>query len=138
MSQTNESNGVFRHVRDALGITQREMAIILGLSDKAIQSYEQGWRKTPESVFRTLNVVYVTHRLRNRRGAFACWKARGCPAEMRKNCRTFKMGAGHLCWLVSGNKCNGQEFRTFEEKNQVCQRCKVYRQLGIVHEHASG
>ena len=39
-----------RSLRDELDRSQREMAEILGVSTKAVQSYEQGWRQTPPHV----------------------------------------------------------------------------------------
>jgi DNA-binding XRE family transcriptional regulator len=37
----------FKEIRAKLVKTQKEMAQLLGVSIKAIHSYEQGWRKIP-------------------------------------------------------------------------------------------
>ena len=39
-----------RTIREALNKTQHEMAALLGVSARAIQSYEQGWRPFPPHV----------------------------------------------------------------------------------------
>ena len=37
----------FSQIRNQLGKTQMQMAQLLGVSLKAIQSFEQGWREIP-------------------------------------------------------------------------------------------
>lgn len=37
----------FLYLRNTLGRTQKEIAVLLGISLKAIHSYEQGWRRIP-------------------------------------------------------------------------------------------
>ena len=37
----------FSQIRQHLGKTQKQMAQLLGTSPKAIQSFEQGWRRVP-------------------------------------------------------------------------------------------
>ncbi|MDH4317770.1 MAG: helix-turn-helix domain-containing protein, partial [Desulfobulbaceae bacterium] len=40
-------NEIFSNARAKLGKTQKELAELLGISLKAVQSYEQGWRSVP-------------------------------------------------------------------------------------------
>ncbi len=42
----------FKHLRTRLSKTQKELAQLMGISIKAIHSYEQGWRKIPHHVER--------------------------------------------------------------------------------------
>ncbi|MBW1725430.1 MAG: helix-turn-helix transcriptional regulator, partial [Deltaproteobacteria bacterium] len=42
----------FRYFRKKLGKTQLQMAQLLGVSLKAVHSYEQGWRSVPSYVER--------------------------------------------------------------------------------------
>ena len=39
-----------RQIRELLGKSQREFAGLLGVSLRAVQSYEQGWRSVPACV----------------------------------------------------------------------------------------
>ena len=125
----------FRRVRDEIKVTQNEMAAILGLSEKAIQSYEQGWRHPPDSVQRLLNVVYITHRIGKRGETVTCWAEKHCLPSVRKRCAAYQTRQGHLCWLLTGTHCGGQEMANYEEKGEACHRCKVYRHLGMVDGH---
>ena len=131
MARMNALSECFRRVRSELSVTQNEMAHMLGLSEKAIQSYEQGWRHAPESVQRLLNVVHAAHHTRKRGETIACWEQKHCPPSVRKHCAAFQTRQGHLCWLLTGAHCGGQEMSSYEEKTAACHRCKVYRRLGI-------
>ena len=42
----------FQYLRQKLQKTQKQMAQLLGVSLKAVQSYEQGWRNIPSQVER--------------------------------------------------------------------------------------
>ena len=46
-----------RLIRRLLGRTQQELAHALGISTKAVQSYEQGWRKVPAHMMIQLFVL---------------------------------------------------------------------------------
>ena len=131
----NGLSQTFRRIRNELDVTQNEMAHILGLSEKAVQSYEQGWRQPPESVQRLLNVVYVAHRMRKRGDTITCWEVKDCLPSVRRNCTAYQTRQGHLCWLLTGTQCAGQDLHTCHAKNQACHKCKVYRRLGISNSH---
>ena len=131
MSKMNEPGSEFRHVRGDLDLTQKELAGMLGLSEKAVQSYEQGWRQAPDAVHRLLTVIHASHCMRKRGETITCWDEKGCPTSVRKNCRAFQLHQGHLCWLLKGTKCNGGVAMTAEQKTAACRKCKVYRQLSV-------
>lgn len=42
----------FYSIRENLGKTQKQMSYLLGISLKAVQSFEQGWRSIPAYVER--------------------------------------------------------------------------------------
>ena len=44
----------FKKIRKRLNRTQKEIAPLLGVSQKAIHSYEQGWRNIPPHVERQM------------------------------------------------------------------------------------
>lgn len=68
----------FKIFRSRLDRTQKEMAQLLGVSIKAIHSYEQGWRKIPGHVER--QVYFLLSRTLQRTGekksAGTCCNAR--------------------------------------------------------------
>ena len=51
----------FKRLRKKLGKNQRQMAELLAVSFKAVQSYEQGWRTVPPAVAR--QVYFLASRL---------------------------------------------------------------------------
>lgn len=68
-----------RAVRAALGKSQRQAAQLLGLSIRAVQSYEQGWRPVPPTVQRLAGVLLMTVRRHGRPAGTPCWKVNDCP-----------------------------------------------------------
>ena len=55
----------FAELRKKLNKTQKELAILLGVSLKAIGSYEQGWRTIPNHIERQL--LYLVCQIRQKR-----------------------------------------------------------------------
>ena len=52
-----------RSVREALSKSQSDLAVLLGVSVRAVQSYEQGWRHTPLDVQKlALLLLYLQRR----------------------------------------------------------------------------
>ena len=49
----------FKELRAKLGKTQAQMAQLLGVSLKAVHSYEQGWRSVPAAVERQMYFLTV-------------------------------------------------------------------------------
>ena len=54
-------NSEFSSIRAYLGKTQKELAQLLGTSLKAIQSFEQGWRRIPVHVERQVLFLLAHH-----------------------------------------------------------------------------
>ena len=59
----------FSYLRKRLNKTQKQMALLLGTSLKAIHSYEQGWRSVPPSAERQM-FFFVSRKEENRK---PCW-----------------------------------------------------------------
>ena len=55
----------FKEFRKQLNKTQKQMAQLLGVSIKAVHSYEQGWRSVPAAVERQL--LFLASRLQSQR-----------------------------------------------------------------------
>jgi hypothetical protein len=114
----------FKRVRKRLEKTQKEMAHLLGVSLKAVHSYEQGWRVIPPAVERQL------YFLLSRSGATGnrkpCWEIRNCPPDDRGNCPAAEFNSGDLCWFVNGTVCNGAIQVTWRDKMNICRSCAVF------------
>ena len=117
----------FIQFRAKLGKTQKALAELLGVSLKAVQSYEQGWRSIPTHVERQLYFLVVNQRgnLQNKRRD--CWTHKKC--DQKKNCPAWEFQAGHLCWFLSGTLCDCTVEKTWKEKMSVCRECDVLNSL---------
>jgi len=118
----------FVNFRKKLEKTQKQMAQLLGISIKAIHSYEQGWRSVPSHVERQVfflasrsNEVYKKQK--------ACWTMMECPTVQKKKCPAWEFKAGKLCWFISGTICDGEVMTNWEEKMKICRSCDVFKAL---------
>ena len=102
------------------------MATALGLSSKAIQSYEQGWRKAPPRVIKQLLTLVAINR-EDYTQSKKCWDVRACPPEISEPCLASKLTHGHYCWAVASNICTaaGSDDPTIFG----CLRCDVVQQF---------
>ena len=127
-------------IRVYLGKTQREMAALLGTSLKAVQSFEQGWRKVPPYVERQVLLLLSMTATHSNNGK-SCWQVRKCTGAMKKACPAFQYQQGHLCWLVNGTyfglhratvgasitiDCRGKDVGSWPEKMAQCRTCRVF------------
>lgn len=115
-------------IRRHLGKTQNQLAQILGVSPKAVQSFEQGWRKIPLHIERQILLILAL-KSRGSRKIKPCWLAKECPAEKRQDCPAFQFDAGHLCWFINGTICEGAAQGSWERKMKICRDCEVYRSI---------
>ena len=106
--QSSEINAkraqTLKNIRATLGRTQAELANALGVSVKAVQSYEQGWRAVPTRVLIQLVVLLALYRKHNMDDV-PCWEIRNCPREVRDTCSAFTIGRGQFCWFVGNKDC---------------------------------
>src|ERR1039457_284679 len=79
----------FAGIRRHLGKTQTQMAQILGVSPKAIQSFEQGWRNIPVHIERQVLLILAL-KSRAAKKTKPCWMTRACRAEDRENCPAWQ------------------------------------------------
>lgn len=123
----------FKKFRDTIGKTQKDMAILLGVSLKAVSSYEQGWRKIPSHVERQL--LYLISHSRKGPKAENCWKVLKCPPSKRKKCPAWEFRSGARCWVINGTVCQGEPQKTWEEKIQYCYQCEVMKKFVDITKH---
>lgn len=118
-----------RRIRSELGLSQRQLADLLGLSPRAVQSWEQGWRTPSSSHERSLLLLLLAHRNGSEFGQLACWDFAPCPRERRQECIAHQCRQGHLCWFLTGTRCQGRRMRTWAEKKVVCGECEFMHRL---------
>jgi DNA-binding XRE family transcriptional regulator len=118
----------FSQIRQSLGKTQVGLARLLCVSPRAVQSFEQGWRKIPADVERQLLFVLASKRPSFPK-SFPCWETQGCSSEWRESCAAWEYKAGNLCWFINGTLCHGKPQETWEKKIALCRRCKVFQSM---------
>jgi len=118
-------NKDFSYFRKKLTKTQKQMAQLLGVSIKAIHSYEQGWRTIPAHIERQVYFL-LTRKKRFLKGRKRCWTIKQCPAQQKKNCPAWEFKTGDLCWFINGTICDGKIYRNWKEKMEVCRSCEVF------------
>ena len=116
-----------KHIRRILGRTQAELAAALGISAKAIQSYEQGWRDVPVRVMIQIVVLLALYR-KYTMDDVPCWEIRRCPAAQRERCASFTVGRGQFCWFIGSKDCRPAKS---ENSGSIfpCMDCPVVRRL---------
>lgn len=102
MDDVNDTTAeLVRGARKVLGVSQVELARLLRVSSKAVQSYEQGWRRPSQSVImHLLTLLAMKSGYPDNRKA--CWQMRECPREIRDNCAAYLLSGGRFCWLAAG------------------------------------
>jgi len=116
-----------RHIRKILGRTQTELANALGISEKAVQSYEQGWRDVPVRVVIQLLVLLALYR-KQTLDDVPCWEIRKCLQAHRDRCTSFTVGRGQFCWFIGSKDCRPPEPET-PDSILPCMDCPVVQRL---------
>lgn len=118
-------NKEFHSLRKKLQKTQKQMAQLLGTSLKAIQSFEQGWRKVPVHIERQMLFLWA---LKGGRGESIrpCWDIRDCPSPTRQACPAWEFQVGNLCWFINGTVCHGKVQENWSKKMKICRKCEVF------------
>ena len=116
-----------RHIRGIMGRTQAELASALGVSQKAVQSYEQGWRDVPVRVMIQLLVLLALYRKRSLDDV-PCWEIRACEPARRDRCASFTVGRGQFCWFIGSKECHRPEIAD-SKLILPCMQCPVVKRL---------
>ena len=133
----------FCSIRKNLRKTQRQMSELLGISLKAVQSFEQGWRSIPAYLER-LALFLLAMKSGTREQVSCCWEIRRCPREMQETCPALEFGSGHLCWFINGTICRGKPRKSWSQKMLLCKKCEVFSSftkhwgLGLRRKAAKG
>jgi transcriptional regulator with XRE-family HTH domain len=117
-----------KRFRKRMNKTQKQIAQLLGISLKAIKSYEQGWRNIPAHVERQMFFLIA-----NKRGKSEvrkpCWVIKKCPPKKKKECPAWEFKAGELCWLINGTICDGTVHKNWKAKMKFCRSCEVLKMV---------
>ena len=118
----------FSRFRKRLNKTQKQMAQLLGVSVKAVHSYEQGWRSVPTHIERQM--FFLISKIRgNPKISKSCWIIKKCPAAKKKECPAWEFRAGKLCWFINGTICDRTVYKNWKEKMKLCSSCDVLAPL---------
>ena len=115
----------FRVLRKKLRKTQKQMAQLLGVSLKAVHSYEQGWRAVPPAVER--HVLFLMSLTGPAEPMPPCWDVKNCLPEQRAKCPASELNCGDRCWMVNGTISGGADQGSWENKMTACRACPVFR-----------
>ena len=118
----------FSTARQYLGKTQSQMAQLLGVSLKAIQSFEQGWRNIPVHIERQVLFLLASNKSPPMKGR-PCWVIRKCLMEIRQNCPAWEFQVGNLCWFINGTNCQGRTQESWQKKMKICRQCKGFQTM---------
>lgn len=118
----------FVTIRKRLKKTQKGLASLLGISLKAVCSYEQGWRTIPSHVERQLTFLLAKKVLHHQK-IDNCWELRDCPEEKKTQCPAWEFNSGDFCWFIGGTICDNTIHATWDEKIKMCRKCLVMEQF---------
>ncbi len=116
-----------KRLRLMLDVTQKELASALGISAKAVQSYEQGWRDTPLRIIKQMLTLVAMNREGEVNGK-PCWLVRSCASEMVAACPANKITHGRYCWSVASKSC-ARVHGDADASGLGCLECDVVRQF---------
>ncbi len=116
-------------VRRELGLSQAELADLIGVSQRTVQSCEQGWRKPSPAVEKAVLLLLLASRHGANLAMNVCWDVMDCSEDDRRGCLVYKSRQGHLCWLLTGNICQGKRLRSWEDKKATCMQCDFFQHL---------
>ncbi len=119
----------FSIIRHWLGYSQSDMARILCISPRTVQSYEEGRRNITPGIERQLYFLLAMKRSSSGNHRQDCWQIKECPDEWKQKCTAWEFKAGQFCWFLNGTRCQGKFRQTWSEKIELCRDCEVFKDL---------
>jgi transcriptional regulator with XRE-family HTH domain len=120
----------FARLRASLGKSQRELAELLGLSLKAVESYEQGWRNVPAHVERMLYFLLFKLNADELGTEEPCWASKACPEDRRDKCVAYVADEGRFCWFFTGRLCASAKGSAKPGSDcEACYDCEVFTRM---------
>ena len=121
-------NKEFSSIRHYLEKSQKQLAQLLCVSTKRVQSYEQGWRRIPPHSDQQMLLLLSLKSFSNR-NTQTCWEIKNRPGEWRDNCIVWELQVKHFCWLINGTLCSGKVQKDWNMKIKICQECKILKAM---------
>jgi hypothetical protein len=118
----------FLYIRGLLRKTQKQMADLLGISVRGVESFEQGLRYIPVHIERQMLFLLASLNYIEKNNK-PCWTIRKCALEKRRHCPAWEFQIGHLCWFINGTICHGEVQDNWQEKIKLCKQCEVFQPL---------
>jgi DNA-binding XRE family transcriptional regulator len=118
-----------KFVRNELDLSQSRFADLLGVSARTVQACEQGWRNPSAAVEKSALLLLLAKRHGEQFREFECWSTMNCSGEKREKCLAYLTHQGHLCWLLSGNICQGRRVECWADKKAFCEMCAFFKEL---------
>ena len=119
----------FSQIRHTLGKSQSQLARLLCISVKTIQSFEQGLRHISPYIERQMLLLLSLKRMPSDAIITPCWEITKCPDEWRKNCIVWELQARHFCWFINGTYCQGRTQKNWMKKIELCRECEVFKRM---------
>ena len=121
------NNEEFTRIRHHLGKSQSQIAQLLCVSPKAVQSFEQGWRRIPVYIERQL-LILLSMKRGTQENLKPCWEIKHCADSCRQACIIWEYKSRY-CWLISGTMCEGRVQKNWEQKIKMCRGCDVFTSM---------
>ncbi len=118
----------FNKIRLYLGMTQKQLSYLLGISMKTIESYAGARRNIPPHVERQMLLYSVLKNTRNTKLPM-CWDVKKCNKDQRESCPTWDFQCGNLCWFLNGTMCEGKAKKNWKAKIRFCRKCEVFQSV---------
>ncbi len=123
-NECSDQSETVKKIRKKVGMTQAALSKALGVSIRAVQSYEQGWRDVPTHIMVQLLILAAAyHTKKDRR---KCWETMNCSHEAMERCPCYRTD-GMLCWLVTGRQ--SAPCRDGANDISACLKCPVVREI---------
>lgn len=116
----------FSKLRKKLGKTQKEMAALLSVSKKTVESYEQGLRNIPSNVQRLLYFLLFKLSMNKFDNTKVCWDEKDCPPKIRENCIAWLANEGFFCWFMTGKVCETEKIASCKATDN-CFNCSFFK-----------
>ncbi len=117
----------FVSIRKKLDRTRKQIAELLGISLKAVHSYEQGWRNIPLHIERQLWFLLYKKNRKKVRETRPCWEVKSC--NQKNDCPAWEFQCGDMCWFVCGTKCECTKNIGVRDKMAICRECDILKSL---------
>lgn len=116
----------FKTLRKRLHKTQKEMAALLTISKKTIESYEQGLRNIPANVQRIIYFLLFKLNQDKLGKKQNCWQSKQCSPDFKNNCIAWLAKEGFYCWFITGKVCAAEKEQS-ETPIHNCFECNFFK-----------